>query len=116
PSRTWTARIPGQGLPPHGRAATREHVPVQACPPSPMSSIREFFTGRSILLTGGTGFLGKALLEKILRDLPGAPRICLLARPRRRPDGPVLGAAERIRREVFETAIFSRLKQLHGER
>src|SRR5688572_28921679 len=81
-----------------------------------MSSIREFFAGRSILLTGGTGFLGKALLEKILRDLPEVARIYVLARPRTRPDGSVLGADERLRREIFETAIFSRLRQLHGGR
>ena len=31
--------------------------------------IRDFYAGKSILLTGTTGFLGKVVLEKILRDL-----------------------------------------------
>ena len=32
--------------------------------------LAEAYRGRSILLTGGTGFLGTALVEKILRSLP----------------------------------------------
>ena len=43
-------------------------------------------------------------------------RIYALVRPRTRPDGSVQGALERLRREIFETAIFSRLRQVHGER
>lgn len=31
------------------------------------SSICEFHRNRSVLITGGTGFLGKALIEKLLR-------------------------------------------------
>ena len=31
------------------------------------SSICEFYRNRSVLITGGTGFLGKALIEKLLR-------------------------------------------------
>lgn len=81
-----------------------------------MRSIREFLSRRHILLTGGTGFLGKALLEKILRAVPEVGRIYLLVRPSRRADGSVLTPAERVRRDVFETAIFSRLRQEHGER
>ena len=33
-------------------------------------SIREFLSGKSIFVTGATGFLGKPLLEKILREVP----------------------------------------------
>ena len=46
----------------------------------------------------------------------------LPAHPRRRrgfhvrPDGSALAPDERLRREIFETAIFARLRQEHGKR
>ena len=32
------------------------------------SSIAEFFSGKNIFITGATGFVGQALIEKILRS------------------------------------------------
>ncbi|KYQ54967.1 Fatty acyl-CoA reductase 1, partial [Trachymyrmex zeteki] len=49
----------------------------------PTKSIPAFYNGQSILLTGATGFLGKAFIEKILRSCPGVREIFLLMRPRR---------------------------------
>jgi len=34
---------------------------------SPESQIQKCFRGSSILITGGTGFVGKVLIEKLLR-------------------------------------------------
>ena len=45
--------------------------------------LAEAYRGRSILLTGGTGFLGTALVEKILRGLPELGRLYLLIRASR---------------------------------
>jgi len=39
-----------------------------------------YFRGKSILITGSTGFLGKILVEKILRVQPDANKLCLLVR------------------------------------
>jgi fatty acyl-CoA reductase len=36
----------------------------------PKLKIKEFFKDKKILLTGCTGFLGKVLVEKILRSIP----------------------------------------------
>ncbi|KAL3842113.1 hypothetical protein ACJMK2_020165 [Sinanodonta woodiana] len=45
-------------------------------------SIPEFFEGRSIFITGATGFLGKVLVEKLLRSCPHVKAIYLLIRPK----------------------------------
>ncbi|KAI9556292.1 hypothetical protein GHT06_018866 [Daphnia sinensis] len=47
------------------------------------SSISEFYNGRSIFVTGATGFIGKVLVEKLLRACPGIERFYLLMRPSR---------------------------------
>lgn len=46
-------------------------------------SVPEFYSGRSIFITGGTGFMGKVLVEKLLRSCPGIKNIYLLIRPKR---------------------------------
>jgi FlaA1/EpsC-like NDP-sugar epimerase len=43
-----------------------------------MGWVREFYEGKTLLITGATGFLGKALVEKVLRALPEVRRIYLL--------------------------------------
>lgn len=48
--------------------------------------IAETFTGRKILVTGGTGFLGKVLIEKFLRCLPKIAQIYMLMRPKKGKD------------------------------
>ncbi len=41
----------------------------------------EFYSGRSILITGASGFLGKVLVEKLLRSVPDLAKLYLLIRP-----------------------------------
>ena len=69
--------------------------------------IPEALAGKRIALTGATGFLGTALVEKLLRSVPDCEMV-LLVRPGRR------GAAERIRREVLRNDAFDRLRAIHG--
>lgn len=70
--------------------------------------IREYFAGRSLLITGGTGFLGQALIAKILRDLPRVERIYAFARPGRGPNRQILSAEERVERMLSEDSVFRR--------
>ena len=79
-----------------------------------MNSIRDFFAGRTVLITGSTGFLGKAVLEKVLRSLPEVKRIYLLIRSRQR-GAEQRDAQQRLDREVLASTIFDRLRREVGE-
>ncbi|XP_043273034.1 putative fatty acyl-CoA reductase CG5065 [Venturia canescens] len=46
-------------------------------------SVKDFYRGRSIFITGSTGFMGKVLVEKLLRSCPGIKNIYLLIRPKK---------------------------------
>ena len=72
--------------------------------------IRTYYTDRVVLVTGGTGFVGSALIAKILSDLgEEVRRIYVLIRPRRRHDGGQIAPAERLE-QLFETSLFARLR------
>ncbi|ESO97369.1 hypothetical protein LOTGIDRAFT_214222 [Lottia gigantea] len=46
-------------------------------------TIPEFYAGQTLLITGCTGFMGKVLLEKLLRSCPDIECIYVLIRPKR---------------------------------
>ncbi|GJN04257.1 hypothetical protein PR202_ga21789 [Eleusine coracana subsp. coracana] len=69
--------------------------------------IIEYFRGKSILITGSTGFLGKILVEKILRVQPDVNKIYLLVRG--------IDAKQRVDEEVIGTELFGLLREKHGE-
>ncbi len=72
--------------------------------------IRDALRQKTICITGTTGFLGKSLVEKILRDLPEVGGIVVAIRDSaRRP------AAERLDREILASPAFRRLKEELGE-
>jgi len=50
------------------------------------SNIAEFYNGRSVFITGATGFMGKVLVEKLLRSCPGVVHLYLLMRPAKGKD------------------------------
>ncbi|KAF7105345.1 hypothetical protein CFC21_106165 [Triticum aestivum] len=64
---------------------------------------------RSILITGSTGFLGKMLVEKILRVQPDVGKLYLLVRA---PDA--ASAEHRVLTKVVETTLFDVLRTKHG--
>nr|CAD7454640.1 unnamed protein product [Timema tahoe] len=60
----------------------------RSCPHLSMKrlSIKEFYEGRSLFITGATGFLGKLLVEKLIRSCPGVGQIYLLTRSKQGQD------------------------------
>ena len=81
-----------------------------------MSEIVTYLRGKTLLITGATGFLAKAVVEKILRCAPEVGRIYLVVRARRRKDGTTLTARERVEEEILQSAAFARLRETHGDR
>ncbi|MGB5759593.1 MAG: HAD-IB family hydrolase [Acidimicrobiales bacterium] len=71
--------------------------------------IAEQLAGKRIAITGSTGFLGTALVERLLRGVPDC-RLVLLVRPGKRsnPD-------QRARREIFRNDAFNRLLADRGK-
>ena len=74
------------------------------------SGLREAYREKNVLLTGGTGFLGMALVEKMLRSLPELGRLYLVIRPSR--DKP---AADRFEKDVLQSAAFRKLRETKGD-
>jgi fatty acyl-CoA reductase len=79
-----------------------------------MTETSAFFKGKTVLLTGGSGFLGKVLLEKILWQLPEIGKIVLPIRPHSNKD-PEAAVRLRAQREIFSSSVFSRLRSRHGQ-
>lgn len=63
-------------------------------------SIRDFYRGKKILLTGSTGFIGKVLLEKFIRDIDYST-LYVMVRPKK-----TVSIQERLAKEVFVSEIF----------
>jgi nucleoside-diphosphate-sugar epimerase len=74
------------------------------------SSVRQHLRGKTLLVTGGTGFLGKVIVERLLRVAPEVERIYLLIRPSRALP------PERFENEVVPSAAFDTLARTHGNR
>ena len=70
--------------------------------------ISESLSGKRIAITGSTGFLGTALIERLVRSVPECELI-LLVRPGRR------GASARVTRDVLKNDAFNRLREDLGK-
>ncbi|GJQ87612.1 hypothetical protein Trydic_g18394 [Trypoxylus dichotomus] len=70
----------------------------------PLTPIQKFYNGANVFITGGTGFLGHLLVEKLLRSCPDIGSIYLLIREKRNKN-----MVTRID-EILDECIFDKLK------
>lgn len=45
--------------------------------------VQDFYRGQSVFVTGGSGFMGKVLIEKLLYACPDLQSVYVLMRPKR---------------------------------
>ncbi|KAL5082734.1 hypothetical protein RYX36_011155 [Vicia faba] len=72
--------------------------------------MQHFFKGKTILVTGATGFLAKVFIEKILRIQPDIQKLYILLRASNSDL-----AAHRLQNEVFDIDLFRVLRAELGE-
>ncbi|CAH0549491.1 unnamed protein product [Brassicogethes aeneus] len=70
-----------------------------------MNNISEFYKDTKVFITGATGFVGKALVEKLLRTCTDLNSIYLLMRPKRGM------ATEHRLKELFKNPVFNRVRE-----
>src|SRR4029078_6451309 len=87
-----------------GSGASCLYQMVDECARQGDRMIRESLANKRIAITGSTGFVGTALVERLLRAVPECTLV-LLVRPSKRHD-----ATERVRREIFKKDDFDRLR------
>ena len=75
-----------------------------------VTRVRDSLSGKQFFITGATGFLGTALVERLLRTVPDA-RVVLLIRPGRRTT-----PTQRATREILKNDCFDRLREEYGDR
>ncbi|KAI4313486.1 hypothetical protein L6164_026465 [Bauhinia variegata] len=73
-------------------------------------SVKHFLRGKTILVTGATGFLGKIFVEKILRVQPDVKKLYLLLRASNS-----CSATERMRNEIIGKDLFKVLRDKLGD-
>ena len=66
--------------------------------------IAESLAGKRIAITGATGFVGTALVERLLRCVPGCELVLVVRDGKRSP------AARRVERELLRNDAFDRLR------
>ncbi len=87
---------------------TPDDAPTTESALSMPDSVADALAGTRIAITGCTGFVGTALVERLLRCVPDCELILLVRDGKRTP------AAKRTQREILKNDAFDRLREQHG--
>ncbi len=79
-----------------------------------MDRVQGFYAGKTALIVGATGFLGKPLVEKLLRAAPDIRRVYVLIREKTDARGRTMTAQERFEQEMLPIGVFDRLREEWG--
>ena len=89
---TWRGRV-NTSLTFYPAACKSQRKPMEAADVMASSSsprtdlgwpgVADFYAHKDVFITGATGFMGKCLVEKLLRSVPELGRLFLLVRPKR---------------------------------
>ena len=74
-----------------------------------MTPVNRMFHGRSVFITGASGFIGRVLLEKLLRCYGGIRRVYILLRPKKN-----VPAKERLHRQLLNAPIFDKIRSMQN--
>ncbi|XP_017774674.1 PREDICTED: fatty acyl-CoA reductase 1-like [Nicrophorus vespilloides] len=83
--------------------------PVLAKMIDTIATIPEFYRGKSVFVTGASGFIGKVLVEKLLRSCPDIGKIYILLRPKKNK------TLEDRMKSITDKILFDKVKELHPE-
>ena len=78
------------------------------------SRINDFYEGRSVFITGATGFMGKVLVEKLLRSCSGIKNLFLLLRQKKGNSNNRL--QDFIENEVCQFSLLNYNKSMHFDK
>ena len=73
-------------------------------------SVFQSLKGKNLFITGATGFLGKVLVEKLLREVPELGKIYILVRAGNKDQ-----ARQRLYDELLNVELFDSLKAIYGK-
>jgi phosphoserine phosphatase len=101
----------GMVLPAERTPVVHEHSMVRfnSVDPRQVLSVREALAGKTILLIGATGFIGKVWLTILLSDLPELRKIYLLIRRQK-----TNSAVRRFEKIVEDSPVFRQFHEKHG--
>lgn len=69
------------------------------------SPVKQMFTGRSVFITGASGFIGRVLLEKLLRCYPGIKSVYILMRQKKNQN-----PHDRLHKQLLNVPLFDKIR------
>lgn len=74
-----------------------------------MQQVRQLFDGRSVFITGASGFIGSVLLEKLLRCYSGIKNVYIIMRTKKDQS-----PEDRLNKSLLSSQLFDRIRDLEA--